>query len=1094
MPAHSSQPFLLRVLGALALTLLCPAVSATTYVMMSDPDLADQAEAIVEVKILSGEPTADASVAATDYLVEVDRLIKGFVPGSSLIVRVVGVDREDGPSLRIWGAPRFVPGDSALLFLLPNADGSFGILHLMLGSFHRVDHAGTSYAIRDLEEATEIANPLTGKRLLDERRPRDLEAFSNWLADRAEGNYRSADYFRDAPAGLGRQIEEKFTLITDRVVNQQIRWFQFDNGGAVTWFAHTSGQEGVAGGGFNSFRAALNAWNADSNTPIQLSYGGTTSANGGFGDNLDGRNTILFNDPNGEIDGTFRCGQGGILAIGGPRYFREISGTFNDRAYLRTQEAEVITNDGISCYLGRGPDPAKVAEEIFGHEIGHTLGLGHSCGDNSSPACEESATLDDALMRAQAHGDGRGALPNRDDLAGARALYRSTTGGGGGGGGGGKPTAPTNLTAVNHGLEVQLTWQDNATNETGFRIYRQTGSGAFAQVGDMPANAAGFLDRNLSPGTTYGYQVAAFNSNGERRSATVNATTPALVPITVSVLAPQGNLEAGLPVSLIAEFTGPAESARWTLGDEGLGVSAEPCGANRFCLQHIFRSAATFTVRVVATGEVGQTAESSRGVNVAAATTTPLTSRSLIQSVIFGPRGNTGTFKSDCWLHNAGTADALVRLAFLPRGGAGNGPSRDLTVAHGNSVLLSNVVSSVFGLTDSQGAIDLTYQSAAAPDVRTLCRSYVELPGSASSFGLFVPENLEPSWTGDAKVVTGVLEGNGFSANVQALNVDDRAGAVIVELVDAAGQTVGGPVALALGSRSMRSRPVGQIFPAAQSATGPFTARFTSDGIRFVASVTLLELTSEDQIYINAAPSSSANTVYLPRISRSQSQFNAFLVSQLMVKNLSAQPTTLNFELWQRGQANLTPRTATRIVPGNGTLTVPDVIQGLFGLAEGVGALKVVWSNSDNLAPRIQTYSFNQSQGGSGLRFGMLVDAQPASAATSGTSVDFGGEQSDLFRADFGILNLSQANSVVRVRLKEADGDLLATRDLTLLGQQHLERNIQGIFPETPILDEQNFLVETEVLSGGAIFTYLANINASGDIFFVPGKPRSPSP
>src|SRR5262249_48137138 len=109
---------------------------------------------------------------------------------------------------------------------------------------------------------------------------------------------------------------------------------------------------------------------------------------------------------------------------------------------------------------------------------------------------------------------------------------------------------------------------------------------------------------------------------------------------------------------------------------------------------------------------------------------------------------------------------------------------------------------------------------------------------------------------------------------------------------------------------------------------------------------------------------------------------------------------------------------------------------------------------------------------------------------TSEVSVDFGGEQSELFRADFGILNLNPAGTLVRVRLTEADGDVLASRELPLQAQQHLERNIQGIFPDTPIFDEQNFVVETEGISGGPTLTSLANINASGDIFFAPGRPK----
>ncbi len=40
------------------------------------------------------------------------------------------------------------------------------------------------------------------------------------------------------------------------------------------------------------------------------------------------------------------------------------------------------------------------------------MGLGHSCGDVKSGDCVQGSVLDDALMRAQAHFDGRGPRVN----------------------------------------------------------------------------------------------------------------------------------------------------------------------------------------------------------------------------------------------------------------------------------------------------------------------------------------------------------------------------------------------------------------------------------------------------------------------------------------------------------------------------------------------------------------------------------------------------------------------------------------------------------------------------------------------------------
>ena len=112
---------------AVAALCLCPLLSnvaahATTYKMMSDDHLADAASAIAQVRVTAVEPSPVAGMPSTDYLVQIERLVKGFVPGSTLVVRVPGGIGADGLGLKIWGAPAFRRGERALLFLAPHAE------------------------------------------------------------------------------------------------------------------------------------------------------------------------------------------------------------------------------------------------------------------------------------------------------------------------------------------------------------------------------------------------------------------------------------------------------------------------------------------------------------------------------------------------------------------------------------------------------------------------------------------------------------------------------------------------------------------------------------------------------------------------------------------------------------------------------------------------------------------------------------------------------------------------------------------------------------------------------------------------------------
>ena len=116
---QSARP-LVPPLLALSFALLAGPAWATTYKMMPDSALADQAKVVVDVKVVGVDsaPVVDGP-PSTDYLIEVNRVIKGDLSGSTLVVRVPGGINPKGLGLKIWGAPQFTEGENALLFLNP---------------------------------------------------------------------------------------------------------------------------------------------------------------------------------------------------------------------------------------------------------------------------------------------------------------------------------------------------------------------------------------------------------------------------------------------------------------------------------------------------------------------------------------------------------------------------------------------------------------------------------------------------------------------------------------------------------------------------------------------------------------------------------------------------------------------------------------------------------------------------------------------------------------------------------------------------------------------------------------------------------------
>jgi fibronectin type 3 domain-containing protein len=99
------------------------------------------------------------------------------------------------------------------------------------------------------------------------------------------------------------------------------------------------------------------------------------------------------------------------------------------------------------------------------------------------------------------------------------------------------PNAPTNLTAtlqanILTGPRITLTFRDNATNETGFQIWRNVNGGAYSLLSTRPArNGVGsvsYTDTTVAGGNTYAYYVVAIrNTSSSAPTATVSVTVPA---------------------------------------------------------------------------------------------------------------------------------------------------------------------------------------------------------------------------------------------------------------------------------------------------------------------------------------------------------------------------------------------------------------------------------------------------------------------------------------------------------------------------------------------------------------------------------------
>ncbi len=95
--------------------------------------------------------------------------------------------------------------------------------------------------------------------------------------------------------------------------------------------------------------------------------------------------------------------------------------------------------------------------------------------------------------------------------------------------GGGEPAAPSNLQSISTSTSTTTSWwQDNATDEIGYEIYRSLdGGNNYTWLGNYEENKITFEDSGLPAGQSIFYKIRAFNENGASDEATVEVVMPA---------------------------------------------------------------------------------------------------------------------------------------------------------------------------------------------------------------------------------------------------------------------------------------------------------------------------------------------------------------------------------------------------------------------------------------------------------------------------------------------------------------------------------------------------------------------------------------
>jgi len=188
------------------------------------------------------------------------------------------------------------------------------------------------------------------------------------------------------------------------------------------------------------------------------------------------------------------------------------------------------------------------------------------------------------------------------------------------------PNMPGALTAtVLSATQVRLNWQDNAINESSYRVERQTfGTNTWQTVGTLGANATTFTDPTASPSTRYTYQVRAVGEAGSSQpSFAANAVTPsipALAPAAPTSLAGNQIAENAITLNWQDNSSNEEKFVVQKLGAGGEFLPFKDVGANQTSTTLFVGTNQIHQFRVVARNTAGGDSDAT---NVASFTVRP---------------------------------------------------------------------------------------------------------------------------------------------------------------------------------------------------------------------------------------------------------------------------------------------------------------------------------------------------------------------------------------------------------------------------------------------------------------------------------------
>ena len=393
------------LLGFLAIFAAARAAFSATYIPLPDEDLARRAPVIVRAHVV-GQEVLPATEDRRDIVVtrtwfEPLEVLKGRIDSETFTIELPGGSLGDSVAW-VPGTPSFEPGGEVVLFLSPPppGSGSFSLTEFGLSKFDLVeDAAGRRFTVRPvfrLEEDDYLSGltngiPAGAAELTAAHPLRDAESFLSSLRGEGAGagftpvSYASPEGALRGSTGGARP---SWVNIGGAEGGRLYRWF-WDTGRTAPALVSASGtQSGLSDGsdGLDYVQNAVAQWTSVLGARVLYSL----SQSGGSAQvavNLDVESKSPYWTT--AID----CSSGGIIGLGGPGNVSSAGSFRGDSGYYAISSGNVWMRKVTGgCYSWQTFRTAVL------HELGHTLGLGHSDQASSAHATTQAADRASAVM------------------------------------------------------------------------------------------------------------------------------------------------------------------------------------------------------------------------------------------------------------------------------------------------------------------------------------------------------------------------------------------------------------------------------------------------------------------------------------------------------------------------------------------------------------------------------------------------------------------------------------------------------------------------------------------------------------------------